>query len=80
MTMTSTDAWVGGALRRVSNAVTIEQLHGPQSFALKTVTRTNVEDAIREALGFGFSRDAVADAASMTVTEVDAIGKGPVKT
>ena len=38
MTMTTTDAWVGGALRRVTNAVAIEQLHGTQSSALKTLT------------------------------------------
>lgn len=78
MTMTTTDAWVGGALRRVTNAVAIEQLHGTQSSALKTLTRTNVEDAIREALSFGFSLDSVADAASMTATEVAVIGKGPI--
>jgi len=74
MAMTSsTDAWIGGALRRVANAVTIAELHGHRSEALSELTQVNVDEAIQQALGHGFSRAAVAEAARMTIEEVSAI-------
>ena len=73
MTMTSTDAWVGGALRRVTNAVAIAELHGARSPELESLTRDNIEQAIQQALGHGFAVAAVADAASMSVEDVNAI-------
>lgn len=76
MTMTSTDAWVGGALRRVTNAVAIAELHGARSPELETLTRQSIEEAIQHALGHGFSVEAVAGAASMTVEQVAEIADG----
>ena len=51
MSMTSTDAWIGGALRRVTNAVTIRELHGGQSNELDEVTQVSLVEAIQQALG-----------------------------
>lgn len=76
MFMTSTEAWVGGALRRVKNAVTIVELHGERSTDLEVATRTHLEESIRQALRFGFSVEAVAAAASMTRDEVTAVADG----
>lgn len=76
MTMTtSTDAWVGSALRRVANAVTIAELHGDRSEELAVLTQVNLHESIQQALGHGFSQDAVAAAAGMTTEEVLAISK-----
>lgn len=76
MTMTtSTDAWVGGALRRVANAVTIAELYGGRSEELSALTQVSVNEAIQQALGHGFSQDAVAEAAGMTAEEVFAIAE-----
>ena len=76
MAMTSDEAWVGGALRRVTNAVTIVELHGGRSPELEVSTRENLEHAIVQALSYGFSVEAVATAASMTPDEVAAIADG----
>ena len=70
MAMTSIDTWVGGALRRVSNAVAIAELHGDSSPELGPLTRENVEQAIQQALSYGFSVEAIADAAEMDVADV----------
>jgi len=71
--MASTDAWIGGALRRVTNAVAIAELHGARSPELDSVTRDNIEEAIHHALGYGFAVEAVASAASMTPEQVSEI-------
>ena len=73
MAMTSTDAWIGGALRRVANAVTIAELHGGRSDETAALTLLHMAETIQQALGHGFSNEAVAEAASMTVEEVIAI-------
>ncbi|RZV42380.1 MAG: hypothetical protein EX269_14965 [Acidimicrobiales bacterium] len=74
--MTSTDAWIGSALRRVRNAVTIVELHGDRSVELGELTQFNLSDTIQQALGHGFSMEAVAEAAAMTVEQVAAIADG----
>ena len=76
MSMTSTDAWIGGALRRVTNAVTIRELHGGQSSELDEVTQVSLVEAIQQALGHGFSLQAVADAAGMTTEEASSLADG----
>ena len=74
MTMTtSTDAWIGGAPRRVTNAVTIAELHSGRSEETSALSQVSVNEAIQQALGHGFSQDAVAEAAGMTTEEVFAI-------
>ena len=76
MSMTSTDAWIGGALRRVTNAVTIAERHGGRSSDLQESTQANLAEAIREALRHGFSSEAVSAAAKLTQEEVAAIADG----
>ena len=70
MAMNSIDTWVGGALRRVRNAVAIAELHGDRSPELGPLTRENVEQSIQQALSYGFSVEAIADAAEMDVADI----------
>ena len=76
MIMTSTETWVGGALRRVANAVTIAELHGSRNLELELMTKANLEQAIQHAVSYGFSVEAVAEAAKMTEDEVLRIADG----
>ena len=75
MSMTTTDTWVGGALRRVTNAVAIAELHGGRSDELATITNASIEQAIQQALNYGFSAEAVATAAAMDAEEVESFSR-----
>jgi len=72
----STDAWVGGALRRVTNAVTIAEAHGSRSAELESLTKRNLAQTIQQALNYGYSIEAVADSASLTIEEVATFADG----
>ena len=76
MTMTSTDAWIGGALRRVTKAVTIADLHGGRTDELGALTQVSITEAIQQALEYGFSVEAVANAAGISTEDVAAIADG----
>lgn len=76
MIMTSAETWVGGALRRVANAVTIAELHGSRTLELESLTKENLEQTIQQALSYGFSEEAVAEAAKMTENEVALFADG----
>ena len=74
--MTSTDAWVGGALRRVTNAVKIAELHGGRSDELAEITQECVDQTVRHALSYGYSVEAVAAAAGLDTAEVELVAGG----
>ena len=76
MSITHTDAWVGGALRRVTNAAAIAELHGGRSHELGTLAQASLTEAVQHALGHGFSVEAVAVAAGVTDEEVQALADG----